>query len=280
MVDLRPSRPCWVQRFSPQTKRTNTTFVRLQPRDVCKALHSSQSPSHQHIAIMKILMLHGYAQTGDTFRRKLHRLEASLRQFDTKAEFVYLDGPVKLETHDIPGSAAAYHRTADPRDEHDMRAWFDVRIVRNPPTGLHRSLESLAAVLKAQGPFDGIIAFSQGTIVGAMVASLLEGDVRRRAYEAALEQSDDILDYPGSFLDIRHPPLKFALFYASRVGTGNTADGCITIRGSTRRFATSMANGTRWSATRREMRCWRGFGRRGSDSGCSWRWAFCTDRSR
>lgn len=170
---------------------------------------------------MKILMLHGYAQTGDTFRRKVHRLEASLRQFDTKAEFVYLDGPVKLETHDIPGSAAAYHRTADPRDEHDMRAWFDVRIVRNPPTGLYCSLESLAAVLKTQGPFDGIIAFSQGSIVGAMVASLLEGDVRRKAYEDALEQSDDILDYPESFLDIRHPPLKFALFYASRVGTGD-----------------------------------------------------------
>jgi len=51
---------------------------------------------------MKILMLHGYAQTGDTFRRKLSRLEASLQDFDAKAEFVYLDGPIKLETDDIP----------------------------------------------------------------------------------------------------------------------------------------------------------------------------------
>ena len=170
---------------------------------------------------MKILMLHGYAQTGDTFRRKVHRLEASLRQLEAQAEFVYLDGPVKLETHDIPGSAAVYHRAGDHRDEHDMRAWFDVRGVRNPPTGLHRSLEFLAATLKALGPFDGIVAFSQGTIVGAIVASLLQGDVRRRAYEAALEQSDDILEYPTSFADIRHPPLKFALFYASRVGTGD-----------------------------------------------------------
>jgi dihydrofolate reductase len=79
----------------------------------------------------------------------------------------------------------------------------------------------LAATLKAHGPFDGIIAFSQGTVVGAMVASLLQGDVRRRAYEAALEQSDNIFKYPEKFLDIRHPPLKFALFYASRVGTGD-----------------------------------------------------------
>jgi pimeloyl-ACP methyl ester carboxylesterase len=166
---------------------------------------------------MKILMLHGYAQTGDTFRRKVRRLETGLRQIDAKAEFVYLDGPIKLETHDIPGSTAAYHH----KGEHDMRAWFDLRIVRNPPTGIHRSLDLLAAVLKNQGPFDGIVAFSQGTVVGAMVASLLQGDVRRRAYEAALEQLDDILDYPESFLDIRHPPLKFALFYASRVGTGD-----------------------------------------------------------
>lgn len=162
-------------------------------------------------------MLHGYAQTGDTFRRKVRKLEDSLRQLDAKAEFVYLDGPIKLETHDIPGNTGAYHH----KGEHDMRAWFDLRIVRNPPTGIHRSLDLLAVVLKDQGPFDGIVAFSQGTVVGAMVASLLQGDIRRRAYEDALEQSDDILDYPESFLDIRHPPLKFALFYASRVGTGD-----------------------------------------------------------
>jgi pimeloyl-ACP methyl ester carboxylesterase len=166
---------------------------------------------------MKILMLHGYAQTGDTFRRKLCRLEASLRQLDAESEFVYLDGPIKLETHDIPGSTATYHHEG----EHDMRAWFDLRIVRNPPTGIYRSLDLLAATLKSEGPFDGIVAFSQGTVVGAMVASLLQGNVRRRAYEAALEQSNTIFDYPESFLDIRHPLLKFALFYASRVGTGD-----------------------------------------------------------
>lgn len=52
-------------------------------------------------------MLHGYAQTGDTFRRKVRRLEASLRKLTEEAEFVYLDGPIKLETHDIPGSTGA-----------------------------------------------------------------------------------------------------------------------------------------------------------------------------
>jgi hypothetical protein len=35
---------------------------------------------------MKILMLHGYAQTGDTFRRKVRKLEISLQNFDAKAE--------------------------------------------------------------------------------------------------------------------------------------------------------------------------------------------------
>ncbi|KAM0707916.1 hypothetical protein Q7P35_004565 [Cladosporium inversicolor] len=166
---------------------------------------------------MKVLMLHGYAQTGDIFRRKARRLEASLRQLDAKVEFVYLDGPIKLETHDIPGSAAAYRH----RGEHDMRAWFDLRIVHYPPAGVIQSLDLLAAVLKSQGPFDGIIAFSQGTVIGAMVASLLQGDIRRKAYEIALEQSGDIFDYPESFLKLRYPPLKFALFYASRVATGD-----------------------------------------------------------
>ena len=98
---------------------------------------------------MNILMLHGYAQTGDTFRRKLCRLEMSLRELDAKAEFVYLDGPIKLETHDIPGSTGAYHYKAD----HDMRAWFDLRIVRNPATGIHRSLDLLAATLRERRAF-------------------------------------------------------------------------------------------------------------------------------
>lgn len=173
---------------------------------------------------MKILVLHGYAQSGDTFRRKIRRLEKRLLQTSPGAKFVYLDGPIKLQIDDIPElKSADFVQSSD--KEHDMRAWFDLRAARDPPNGLHISLAYLAAVLKTQGPFDGMIAFSQGTVIGAMVASLLQGITsRQKAYDSAFQQSTHILEYPQAFSDISHPPFKFALFYASRVGIGAYSD--------------------------------------------------------
>jgi pimeloyl-ACP methyl ester carboxylesterase len=172
---------------------------------------------------MKVLMLHGYTQTGDNFRRKIRRLENRLRQTNAEAEFVYADGPVRLGTHDIPGFHLATSEYSKD-DMHQMSAWFDLRSVTEPPNGLDQSLDSLAALLKAQGPFDGVVAFSQGTIIGAILASLLQGNSRRRAYESAAQRTIHTFRYPDSFSDLKHPPLKFALFYASQVGTGAYSD--------------------------------------------------------
>jgi len=172
---------------------------------------------------MKVLMLHGYTQTGETFRRKLQKLENRLRKTSTGATFVYLDGPMILNTHDIPGIQLATSGYSE-NDRHKMGAWFDLRGVGEPPNGLHRSLELIATILKTQGPFDGVIAFSQGTVVGAMVASLLQGEARRKAYYSASKHTPDILRYPEAFRDLEHPPFKFALFYASQMGTGTYSD--------------------------------------------------------
>jgi hypothetical protein len=173
---------------------------------------------------MKVLMLHGYLQTGDNFHRKVRRLENRLRQTNPDAEFVYADGPMKLGTHDIPG----FHLAAPgypENDRHEMNAWFDLRSATEPPNGLNTSLDFLAALLKTEGPFDGVIAFSQGTIIGAILASLLQGTARRKAYESAAQhRTTPTFRYPDSFSDLDHPPLKFALFYASQVGMGAYSD--------------------------------------------------------
>ena len=168
-------------------------------------------------------MLHGYTQTGNNFRRKLRKLDNGLRRTSTGAKFVYLDGPMTLEIHDIPGIQLTTSGYLE-GDRHEMGSWFDLRGGSEPPSELYKLLSLLAAVLKSQGPFDGDIAFSQGTVVGAIVASLLQGDARRKAYDSASQYTGNILRYPDAFLVVQHPPFKFALFYASQMGMGTYTD--------------------------------------------------------
>lgn len=170
---------------------------------------------------MKILMLHGYAQNTDTFQRKMRRLEERLRTIFPNTDFTWPEGTLPLRMSDISGHEPAGfstepHSTLSP----DLRAWFHLRYVQDPPHGLFESLDMIAGVLKRDGPFDGVVAFSQGTVLAAMVASLLqEGGVRHRAYEEALRSSrGPIMPYPAAFKNLEHPPLKWGILYAGRVG--------------------------------------------------------------
>jgi len=170
---------------------------------------------------MKILMLHGYAQSSDTFQRKTRRLEERLRTTFPNTEFTWPEGALRLRVDDIPGhDTQPQHSGLSP----DLRAWFHLRYVQDPPHGLFESLDLIAGVLEREGPFDGIVAFSQGTVLAAMVASMLqEGGVRRGAYEEALRKSPrdnatGIMPYPQAFENRQHPPLKFGVLYAARVG--------------------------------------------------------------
>ena len=172
---------------------------------------------------MKILMLHGYSQNSRTFQRKLRRSSEQLRQTFPDTELVWPEGPLHLHASDIPG----YQPANNERQLHDgpeLRAWFHLRYVQDPPHGLFQSLDMLAEVLKRDGPFDGVMAFSQGTILAAILASLLEGQARIDAFHRAVQISPDIMPYPGKFINLRHPPFKFGILYAGRVGTTRYSD--------------------------------------------------------
>ena len=169
---------------------------------------------------MKILMLHGYAQNSDTFQRKMRRLEERLRTTFPNTEFAWPEGALRLQVSDITGhdGEQQHQNTLSP----DLRAWFHLRYVQDPPHGLFESLDLIAGVLEREGPFDGVVAFSQATVLAAMVASMLqEGGVRNGAYEQAMRNSSRdaaIMPYPQAFKNLQHPPLKFGILYAGRVG--------------------------------------------------------------
>jgi hypothetical protein len=124
-----------------------------------------------------------------------------------------------------------------------VRAQFDLRTATEPPNGLNQSLDSLAALLKAQGFFDGVVAFSQGsgTIIGAMMVSLLQGgNTRRKAFESAAQLNTiDAFKYPGSFSDVGTRQGSRLVFYGGRhfvpVEEGNVevaarfVEGCLRV---------------------------------------------------
>src|ERR1700761_2259470 len=60
----------------------------------------STPPTQQ--APLKILMLHGYTQSGPLFRSKTRALEKALAKAIPGSKLIYLTGPHKLEAADIP----------------------------------------------------------------------------------------------------------------------------------------------------------------------------------
>ncbi len=97
--------------------------------------------------------------------------------------------------------------------------------------GLEKGLDSVAECIRQEGPFDGVVGFSQGAAAAAMVASLLEGQGRREAFQKAEEEGG--IPYPSSYLQegekgvnaFLQGPLKFAVCYSGFKAPGKKYAG-------------------------------------------------------
>jgi len=160
---------------------------------------------------VKVLMIHGYTQNGPLFRAKTRALEKNLQKaFPAGISLHYPTAPIRLDPADVPFAVA----NADgDEEESDAWAWWRRKGDYGAPytyEGLDLGLARIAEVLKAEGPFDGVVGFSQGGAATGMVASLLEPG-RKEAFEAAVSSGG--MQFPESFDNV-HPPLKFAVSYS------------------------------------------------------------------
>ncbi|KAL1583912.1 hypothetical protein WHR41_07334 [Cladosporium halotolerans] len=178
---------------------------------------------------LRILMLHGYTQSGPLFHAKTKALEKSLAKAFPAApaqghlathpggiELHYPTAPIKLSYSDIPGAATDLEGDDSP----EAYGWWRRKGEGEPYTyeGMDRGLATIAETMQRDGPFDGVIGFSQGGAAAGMVAALLE-DGRRAAFEAA--QSKGGMRFPDSFTrdsgyieEAVQAPLKFAVSYS------------------------------------------------------------------
>ena len=102
-------------------------------------------------------------------------------------------------------------------DKVEAFGWWQRREGAFVYSGIDQGLERVAEAIHSEGPFDGVIGFSQGGAVAAMVASLLEPG-RRQIFEMNCARNHQKYSYPTSFLDRNlepiQPSLKFAIIYS------------------------------------------------------------------
>jgi predicted esterase len=165
---------------------------------------------------LKILMLHGYTQSGKLFRAKTGALSKAITTaFQHNVSFSFPTGPLALSPADIPGVVVPDLRQ---KEVPDMEAfgWWQRPTSTIPPIeyrGIEHGFRTVAQILRDEGPFDGVIGFSQGASFAVAVSSLLE-EGRREAFASAATDKDY---FPEAFLPENtgnHPPFKFCIAYS------------------------------------------------------------------
>ncbi|KAH7126307.1 serine hydrolase FSH [Dactylonectria estremocensis] len=126
---------------------------------------------------VKILMLHGYTQSGPLFRAKTRALEKLLTKVLTPIKLlpvpIYPTAPNRLTAEDIPG----YQPPAEPQaDDYQPDTWAWWR--KDEASGAYRYLDegmaTVADAIREAGGVDAVCGFSQGGALAGLVAAALE----------------------------------------------------------------------------------------------------------
>lgn len=169
-------------------------------------------------------MAPGYTQSGTLFRAKTRALEKlmqkSLAPFKISPTLIYPTAPNRLSPRDIPGyeePSAAVAGDDEHGAETDAWAWWR----KDEGTGEYRLLragfEALARAIRedAGGHVDGVVGFSQGGAMAALLAAALETEPQPRTPPPPGSSAD----YDWSWVQgLREAnggqPLKFAVVYS------------------------------------------------------------------
>ncbi|WFD18542.1 dihydrofolate reductase [Malassezia caprae] len=118
---------------------------------------------------LRVLLLHGYAMNQFSFRKRLAALQKECKDV---ADFVFANGPHHVQA--FPSATNPDPPLPNPDDplEKQPRAWWMSR--EEGYVGWDSAIKSLAQLSREQGPFDGVIGFSQGGCAAAVVAAAIE----------------------------------------------------------------------------------------------------------
>lgn len=141
------------------------------------AANSSQS-------LLKILCLHGYRQNDKSFRERTGAFRKILKKH---AELVFISAPNR-----IPPTEPLESQKED--DGEDQRGWWfsasDSTYCAQDYTdcvkGYQESLDVIMKAFEDQGPFDGVLGFSQGASMLSLICGLKEQMIENFQFDFAI----------------------------------------------------------------------------------------------
>jgi hypothetical protein len=196
-------------RFKPTSLKSfhPTSLTRLTTAHTTRLHWATMSATSPPTTPLRILMLHGYTQSGPLFQAKTGALRKSLlKAFPAGCELVYPTAPLRLSPADETFLAN------ESGEEIDAWAWWKRKGEGEGYVydGLETGLSRIAETMRSEGPFDGVIGFSQGGACAGMVASLLENG-RKQAF--AEKEKEGGIRFPQCFEEVQKP-LRFAVSYS------------------------------------------------------------------
>ncbi|POR30890.1 Dihydrofolate reductase [Tolypocladium paradoxum] len=176
---------------------------------------------------VKILMLHGYTQSGPLFHAKTRALEKllikTLAPISLLPILIYPTGPNRLLPKDIPGYQPPADGHDDDDDDDDWQpdtwAWFR----KDDATGTYRyfdeGMAAIASAIREAGGVDGVCGFSQGGAATGAVAAAMESD-RPLPEGPAGDWARGLREANGG------RPVKFAVSYSGFFGPVDMLKWC------------------------------------------------------
>ncbi|XP_065339437.1 esterase CG5412 [Cloeon dipterum] len=119
---------------------------------------------------LRVLCIHGYRQNAEAFKGKIGSFRKIFK--NKNVEFVFLNAPHEVPPIDTDGQNVT-------EEIPDQRGWwfcsedkkFSGKTFCEKGFGFEESLNLVEETFKTQGPFDGVLGFSQGATLTALLAA-------------------------------------------------------------------------------------------------------------
>ncbi|VEN35536.1 unnamed protein product [Callosobruchus maculatus] len=131
---------------------------------------------------LKVLAIHGYRQNGEKFREKTGKFRKTVRKW---AQFTFITAPHKvIPVDDSNDLNKSQEPDIEQSQDEELYAWFfnrddnTYRGIRDggPAIGFEESVKLIEQIFTEEGPFDGLVGFSQGAcFVGLLCAMQQRG---------------------------------------------------------------------------------------------------------